>query len=827
MGHSVVAVKSRGRRLDCPRPCRLLLLPIFICFLFISSPTNAFSQTIRITRGQLSLFLQPQSNSRIVCYYKANVKDALIGKISTPKIIAGTTKWTKVDPQSVPKSFQTACQRFEERKESTPTPTATPSPTIGPTQTSTPTPIATLSPTSSPTQTSTPTPTGTSTPVPTPTPTPHSCSELDTDSAALQQEIVATNTSCAPAFIQRYLADPLRYTDAFLSLMSDTRVGYELFNASYPFMMAGTFRLSNLVAIERIYAELPAAITACYANGHDVCRYWSYYIADQIIYGVLYSCGEQSGLTASQLLSNLAYADYYCTEKIVERLTPLISTTVIDSLLGIAQNASRGWNRRNALRVLVRWRESLDSTVNNIMSQRQTQIQSLIVDRLSNDTNESVLADAVYIAGTYSSWNAVQPNLRAIADNTNFGIDLRWRGFNTSYYLLQYQPMPLPGTAATYAIGYLSNSDSDLRALSAFWLYYFRSRGAFSSSDSSAVLAAISSAWLTETDLTVRVYLAAALDGADGGNRRSTMQTDYEAEHLANTITSGGLTIRSGLPSSELPAIMDILNYEKAAYHDLLGPNYSNPVTGDTNPSMTLIVFATMAEYRQYMNAFIGFGGNAGGLYLEDIATLYTYERTTSQSSYTKEQLIQHEFGHYLNGRYIFPGHFSDSNYGDQPKAWADEGFAEFLGGLTFDSSGNYTVTRRASHLSKICAAPQELLPLFSTTWSNWSQSSYSWGWGIHYYLMTERKALELSIFDSYRSNTYQLNNFQAITGVSVADLQSDYRAYLTSLCATLPQSSNYGDKTLGDPESVHSEVIHFKMLPEMGILNQPSPKNE
>ena len=139
------------------------------------------------------------------------------------------------------------------------------------------------------------------------------------------------------------------------------------------------------------------------------------------------------------------------------------------------------------------------------------------------------------------------------------------------------------------------------------------------------------------------------------------------------------------------------------------------------------------------MSSFGPCCANAGGVYIESSATFYTYDRTAGQSSYTTSQLVQHEFGHYLNGRYLFPGIYGESGYFAQPKLWADEGFAEVLAGLTFDSSGGYTLHPHNVEESLVCKASSR--PNLTTTINEsvYSSTTYPHGWALAYFLTTEK----------------------------------------------------------------------------------------
>ena len=79
-----------------------------------------------------------------------------------------------------------------------------------------------------------------------------------------------------------------------------------------------------------------------------------------------------------------------------------------------------------------------------------------------------------------------------------------------------------------------------------------------------------------------------------------------------------------------------------------------------------------------------GLDTNNGGIYIEQDATFYTYQRTRDESIFTLEELFRHEYVHYLANRFLHPGLWGQTNiYQDCRLTWLDEGLAEFLAGST------------------------------------------------------------------------------------------------------------------------------------------------
>jgi microbial collagenase len=261
--------------------------------------------------------------------------------------------------------------------------------------------------------------------------------------------------------------------------------------------------------------------------------------------------------------------------------------------------------------------------------------------------------------------------------------------------------------------------------------------------------------------------------------------------------------------------MMNLLENVDSAYHTILGPEFDNPVPGDVNSSMTLVLFATRAEYIEYMDSFIGFGGAAGGVYFEGPSVLYTYDRLPSESIFTLEELVQHEYGHYLNGRFVFSGVFGDTGYFDQAKPWADEGFAELLGGLKF-ANGTFTMPLREPHRGAMCTeSTPNLNSLLTVQWSGWDYNNYLRGWAFNYFLNSNRPTSRNDLFKSFRDNTYSLSNFANLAGVSsVQALEQEWHAEIAEWCTAPALGQATGEGGMLHGEDIHAEILHMQDIP-------------
>jgi hypothetical protein len=304
------------------------------------------------------------------------------------------------------------------------------------------------------------------------------------------------------------------------------------------------------------------------------------------------------------------------------------------------------------------------------------------------------------------------------------------------------------------------------------------------------LLDALQAAWAIEKELLPRAYMARALDKYTGTSHLAKVKADYEKQHIPTTAqsTNQSLTVRGAGSQSKLQGYISLMQSLRAAFFSFMGTGFQTPVTGDTNPKMTLVVLPSKAHYTDYLNAFVG-GARGGGIYIEKTATLYTYERKPGESSYTVEDLIKHEFMHYMQGRYVYPGQWQDATYHNQPRGWADEGFAEFFAGIQLGANGSYTFPVREVSMRQICGTPYRKASDLLAQRAGYDKDGtfdYPFAWAWTYFLFTKHKAAARKIWQSFRDKSYQLSAFQSISGLSVSSLNTSWHQAIKGWCKDL-----------------------------------------
>ncbi|REK91991.1 collagenase [Streptomyces inhibens] len=181
--------------------------------------------------------------------------------------------------------------------------------------------------------------------------------------------------------------------------------------------------------------------------------------------------------------------------------------------------------------------------------------------------------------------------------------------------------------------------------------------------------------------------VASWLNTFDACKPYGVCKEDIEKKIFPNTYSydNGAIKVRTALDRATVDQLYYASKQVRAQFHRVLGTD--KPLDGDPNTTLNIVLYASRADYQIYHPLLTGMGTNNGGIYIENGATFYTYQRRVPQdSTLTLEELFRHEYVHYLNGRFAVPGFFGEGPWyeGDRTTAM-DEGSAEFFDGSTRD----------------------------------------------------------------------------------------------------------------------------------------------
>ncbi|MFA0609765.1 collagenase [Vibrio sp. 10N.222.49.B4] len=123
------------------------------------------------------------------------------------------------------------------------------------------------------------------------------------------------------------------------------------------------------------------------------------------------------------------------------------------------------------------------------------------------------------------------------------------------------------------------------------------------------------------------------------------------------------------------------LQNNEIKFHSQLETNRT-PVKNDLNTRLQVNAFKSVNEYEKYARLLFGIDSNNGGMYLEgtpskvgNLAKFIAYQSPDTKHAH-KVWNLEHEYIHYLDGRYNLHGSFTAPT---EPVVWWAEGLAEYI----------------------------------------------------------------------------------------------------------------------------------------------------
>ena len=395
--------------------------------------------------------------------------------------------------------------------------------------------------------------------------------------------------------------------------------------------------------------------------------------------------------------------------------------------------------------------------------------------------------DAIWLLDSFFHPDfSIESDLRRISLAPESESRLRFRALGSWARLLWSKSTSVNADEALFLIRALAHPDRWVRAQASFTVERIEPNRMHGSIRKKLV-GAVTSMFDREKTLVAKAYGARALDRHLGGNRAQVVKLAFERRALPHEGSRGAFTVRTGLSAAEVPYWLKRADEVQHAFFDVLGKAASRPVRDDNNSHWRIFIFADRAQYQAYLEAFIGFGATAGGLYLESAATLYTYQRTADQSRYTLEELLQHELTHALSARFIFPGTWDDIGYHAKPKGWLDEGLAEVMAGLP---KGQRTApTLRSTPLAIVCEqGPGDLAALLTRRagYDRPGEFAYARAWSFVYYLVDEAPDTLHRVLESFRRDEFSAEGLAKLARApSLRAVEDGWHAAIKRWCVT------------------------------------------
>ncbi len=241
------------------------------------------------------------------------------------------------------------------------------------------------------------------------------------------------------------------------------------------------------------------------------------------------------------------------------------------------------------------------------------------------------------------------------------------------------------------------------------------------------------------------------------------------------TFDGGTMIVCTPLDPVTVAKLYDALGEDRAQFFRVT--QALRPIDADPHGTLTLRIYGTMADYHTYQRFLYGLSTDNGGMYIEDWATFFTYQRTTAESIYTLEELTRHEYIHYLDAYYLLVPGFGDSPWYDNDHlTWHAEGLAEFLAGSR--RVDGVPVRRSQLNGATSSGSPMTIAEIIG--------ASYSSGFGFYpntamffAFLHEEHPDLHRAYFQTLYTNS--LAAYDALTQPwrTNTTLQAEYDAYL------------------------------------------------
>lgn len=187
---------------------------------------------------------------------------------------------------------------------------------------------------------------------------------------------------------------------------------------------------------------------------------------------------------------------------------------------------------------------------------------------------------------------------------------------------------------------------------------------------------------------------------------------------------SATLRIRAQeLTNAQLTEVCDELATRESYFHEKLNTN-NVPVADDNNSTLELVIYNNTDQYKRFSYNIFGNSVDNGGQYLEgdpsvvgNIPRFFAHEADWLLPEF-KVWNLNHEYVHYLDGRFNTYGDFRDFNAHDS--VWWGEGIAEYIAKKNFDDGAIAEARKNTYKLSE----------LFKTNYNDHDSTRiYKWGY--------------------------------------------------------------------------------------------------
>ena len=207
---------------------------------------------------------------------------------------------------------------------------------------------------------------------------------------------------------------------------------------------------------------------------------------------------------------------------------------------------------------------------------------------------------------------------------------------------------------------------------------------------------------------------------------------------------------------------------------------HKRPVRGDKNKVITIFIYPSPKSYKTIHPGLFNTSVQNGGIFIESRGHIYTFDREVPrQNIYNLEELVRHEYTHYLDSRYNLWGGFNGRGtvFKKAPIAWYLEGLAEAMTGAT---PGKGILPR--AKMVKDVRRPMSLARLTRCTYEKDGFSFYSDGALFFTFLANKKPEMLKKMFKILRSNDGKKIRALFNKIATDSELQTEYTDYYNYL---------------------------------------------
>lgn len=570
-------------------------------------------------------------------------------------------------------------------------------------------------------------------------------------------------------------------------------------------------------------------------------------IGEQMYTGVDRSpCPSKRDLTnIDEALEALPDAGFDCVEKMAMSLADHAGRDEIRMLIQASHNGDTPWARRNALRVLgdFCWTASKCQQMGGVGCRMNRPCALLLVGeekkpyiealkaRIKHETDDKPLDDALWLASIYfKPFGDLKSRYEKIIKDKDLPPVTRVRAVQQWHGIVSAQKNQSQADVDFLTTELQNEIPAISRILTVTAQYVMDS---LTDDQKPVVKIALENVVKKDGNLVDKIDAAQAVDRYKDDDTQSAKLKGWIQDSYFNVTVHGKMkgsriTVRTSFPVNETECWLGLVQREWQAFEDILGPEFQKPLAdasfshnGTCGP-INILVMPNQKAYHSYMTAFVGFAANAGGLYVKKYNTLFTYQRTEQESFISVEELILHEFGHYLQKCYMLPGVFGTEEYDKEPKGVLDEGLAEFWATLNFNSKGCYSMPLRGNYMKRICRNrmyPQWDLRKLIHERKGYDERGvfhYMEGYTLNYFLATQHIDVLRKILKHLRHDDYDADKWKNETGKTIDEWSELWKAALKEFCDS-SHTQEYPTKCLQDGDnfptcSVHGHGYHTKL---------------